>query len=106
MKKWLIAVAVFVLLTFQGHETQAERQKPDYEKYGKMAVQIVALDYPGDPIKEYEYMGRKNVNETDVADTFRFQVEEKGKTYYVQVIVQHNLTEEKAVTLKVIPENQ
>ena len=106
MKKWLITLSALLILVFQSHGTQAERQKPDYEKYGKMAIAIVQLDYPGDPIREYEYVGRRNVNETDVADTFKFKVEEKGNTFNVRVIVQHNLTDEKAVNLKVVPEKQ
>ncbi|OCA84415.1 hypothetical protein A8F94_17085 [Bacillus sp. FJAT-27225] len=106
MRKFMAFAAVLLLFVSQAHETQAERQNPDYEKYGRMAVAIISSDYPGDPIREYEYIGRKNVNESDVADTFRFEVEEKGKTFFVRVIVQHNLTAEKAVTLRVVPEKR
>lgn len=103
MKKWIAAlIAVLAFMAIQ--PGQIEAQKPDYEKYGRMAMAIVNVDYPGDPIRDYEYLGRSNVSEAVVADTFRFKVEEKGKTFYVRVILTHNLTSAKLLALKVEPE--
>ncbi|WP_082687005.1 DUF3889 domain-containing protein [Bacillus sp. FJAT-27445] len=98
----LIAVLAFVAL----QPNQIEAQNFDYEKYGRMALAIVNVDYPGDPITDYEYLGRKKVNDSEVADTFRFKVVEKGTPLYVRVIISHNLKAEKLVTLKVVSEKR
>ncbi|RDU35224.1 hypothetical protein DRW41_19085 [Neobacillus piezotolerans] len=103
MKK-LVAVLIAVLAFMAIQPDQIEAQQPHYEKYGRMAMAIVNADYPGDPIREYEYLGRSKVNQSDVADTFRFKVEEKGKSFYVRVIITHSLTAAKLLTLKVEPE--
>lgn len=99
-----ILLAALAFLTLQPIGTEA--QTPHYEKYGKMAIAIVSADYPGDPIREYEYLGRQNVNGSDVADTFRFKVSEKGRQIFVRVTVQHNLSTEKVVSFKVEPEKR
>ncbi|RHW34134.1 DUF3889 domain-containing protein [Neobacillus notoginsengisoli] len=99
-----VMIAVLAFLAFQPNGTEA--QNPDYEKYGRMAIAIVSADYPGDPIRDYQYLGRQNINESEVADTFRFRVVDKGRSLYVRVTAQHNLTTGKLVTLKVEPEKR
>lgn len=76
-------------------------QKPDYEKYGRIAIAVVKEDYPGEEVVDYQYGGRKKVTETDVTDTFTFSVKEDGKPVTVLVSVTHNLKDNKAVSLSV-----
>ncbi|WP_082307022.1 DUF3889 domain-containing protein [Bacillus sp. FJAT-27245] len=103
MKK-LVAVLIAVLAFMAIQPNNIEAQNPDYEKYGRMAITVVSADYPGEPIRDYEYLGRSKINESDVADTFRFKVEENGKTFFVRVIITHRLTSEKLLSMKVEPE--
>lgn len=76
-------------------------QKPDYEKYGRIAIAVVKEDYPGEEVVDYQYGGRKKVTETDVTDTFTFTVKENGNPVTVLVMVTHNLKDNKAVSLSV-----
>ncbi|WP_316572439.1 DUF3889 domain-containing protein [Neobacillus sp. YIM B06451] len=103
MKKLVaVFIAVLAFMAIQPH--QIEAQPPDYEKYGRIAMAVINADFPGDPIRDYEYLGRTKVKEWDVADTFRFKVEEKGKTFFVRVTITHSLTAKKLLSLKVEPE--
>lgn len=100
MKKYfaLVALMMFLLVSTTN---QAFAQKPDYEKYGRIAIAVVAADYPGDEIQEYQYLGRKKVKDSTVSDSFRFQVQEKNEKFYVTVNVIHDLTNNKLLNLTV-----
>jgi Protein of unknown function (DUF3889) len=105
MKKYFLSVLVtlFVLSNFShvGHA-----QKPDYEKYGRIAISIVKEDYPGEEIREYEYLGRKKINETKVEDSFRFQVQEKNEKWFVSVKVTHDISNNKVLNITVESKKQ
>lgn len=81
-------------------------QQPDYEKYGRIAMAVVKADYPGDQVTEYKYVGRTKVNETDVMDSFNFQLTENGKPITVVVKVNHSLKNNKLLSLSVIEQKQ
>ncbi|OLS33615.1 DUF3889 domain-containing protein [Bacillus sp. MRMR6] len=105
MKKTIISIIVslFVLI---GFNDTIFAQKPDYEKYGRIAMAVVKEDYPGDAITEYEYLGRKKVNETSVEDSFRFQVQENNIKYLVTIKVNHNIANNKLLTITVDSKKQ
>jgi hypothetical protein len=66
----------------------------------------VKEDYPGDEVQEYEYLGRKKINETKVEDSFRFQVKEKNETFTVTVRVNHDVTNNKLSNITVESQKQ
>lgn len=99
MKKYF--AAILILLSLVTHHQYGLAQKPDYEKYGRMAIAVVAAEYPGDEVKEYEYLGREKLSGTNVIDSFRFQVQENQQPFYVIVKVTHDLSSKKLVHLTV-----
>jgi hypothetical protein len=105
MKKTIISIIVslFVLVSFND---AIFAQKPDYEKYGRIAMAVVKADYPGDAVTEYNYLGRKKVNETSVEDSFSFQVQENNIKYLVTVKVNHNIANNKLLTITVDSKRQ
>ncbi|PAE25437.1 MULTISPECIES: DUF3889 domain-containing protein [Bacillaceae] len=100
MKKYL-SIFMLICLIAGGGSLAGAVQKPDYEKYGRIAVAVVKEDYPGEEVVDYQYGGRKKVTETDVTDTFTFTVKENGNPVNVLVMVTHNLKDNKAVSITV-----
>ncbi|MEH7336518.1 DUF3889 domain-containing protein [Neobacillus drentensis] len=103
MKKFL--AGLFIMLCFFVYvNLQGEAQKPDYEKFGRIAITVVQADFPGAPIKDYEYLGRKKIDTTKVEDGFRFKVQENNQNFFVIVRVSHDATNNKVLNINV--ENQ
>ncbi|MGE7876578.1 DUF3889 domain-containing protein [Peribacillus muralis] len=101
MKK-VIMIFMGVFLLFQAGSISAEAaEKPDYEKYGKIAIAVVQADYPGNEVTDYEYKGRKTVAKNFVEDDFKFLVASNGVEFNVIVTVQHDLRNKKLLSLKV-----
>ncbi|MBT2664987.1 DUF3889 domain-containing protein [Bacillus sp. ISL-4] len=100
MKKVIVMLMGFFLIIQTG-AISAQAQKPDYEKYGKIAITVLQADYPEVEINDYEYKGRKTVSKDLVEDNFRFLVDDKGQQFNVIVTVQHDLKNEKLLSLKV-----
>ncbi|MEW9109252.1 DUF3889 domain-containing protein [Cytobacillus gottheilii] len=76
-------------------------EKPDYEKYGRIATVVVKEDYPGEAVVEYKYGGRRKLTEEEVMDTFVFIVKENGKDKTILVKVTHLLSDNKSLSLTV-----
>jgi hypothetical protein len=100
LKKNVVAFITICLLVFSGF-VQVQAEKIDYEKYGKIAIVVVKADYPGDPVTEYQFIGREKINETDVQDSFKFQVKENNKPINVLVKVKHSIENNKLLSLTV-----
>lgn len=105
MKKYLLSmlIALYCLVNFSD---LGYAQKPDYEKYGRIAITVVKEDYPGDEIREYQYLGRKSISETKVEDSFSFQVQEKNQKFIVTVKVTHDIKTNKLHTITVDSKKQ
>lgn len=102
MKKKLFCICTILTIQFAALlPFKAIAQQPDYEKYGRIAIVVVKEDFPGDEVKEYKYLGRKKISETDVMDSFEFQVTERGKPVTVVVNISHNLANNKLLSLTV-----
>ncbi|MDN3018806.1 DUF3889 domain-containing protein [Paenibacillus sp. BSR1-1] len=103
MRKFL--AGLFIMLCFLVYvNLQGEAQKPDYEKFGRIAITVVQADFPGAPIKDYEYLGRKKIDAAKVEDGFRFKVQENNQNFFVIVRVSHDATNNKVLNITV--ENQ
>ena len=100
MKK-VIVMLMGIFLIIQAGSISAQAQKPDYEKYGKIAIAVVQADYPEVEITDYEYKGRKTAAKNLVEDDFSFLIKDKGNEFHVIVTVQHDLKNEKLLSLKV-----
>lgn len=105
MKKYLLSMLIS-LCCLVSFSDLGYAQNPDYEKYGRIAITVVKEDYPGDEIKEYQYLGRKNISETKVEDSFRFQVQEQNQKFNVTVRVTHDIKTNKLLTINVNSKKQ
>lgn len=79
----------------------AAAENPDYEKYGRIAIAVVKADYPREEVVDYKYEGRQKLTDTDVEDTFFFQVKENGKPVKVIVKISHSPNNNKLLRLTV-----
>ena len=94
----MAAIAFFIFFNFNN---VGLAQKPAYEKYSRIAMAVVQADFPSDPIRDYEYLGRKKINDKIVEDGFRFKVQENNKNFFVTVRVNHDIKNKKLVNLTV-----
>lgn len=95
---------LFLLLTiglFMSTSSVTTAENPDYEKYGRIAIAVVKEDYPGEEVVEYKYEGRQKISDTDVTDTFVFQVKENDKPLKVIIKISHSLNNNKLLSLTV-----
>jgi hypothetical protein len=105
MKKHLISALLLGAYLFS-FSSFTQAQQPDYEKYGKVAMAVVIADYPGEEVRDYKYLGRNQINDTTVEDSFRFQVQENSKKVNVLVKVSHTIPNNKTLTITVVPQKQ
>ncbi|MBP2242213.1 hypothetical protein J2Z40_002786 [Cytobacillus eiseniae] len=101
MKRYLLIFAIISLFFNGWIGSSFASEKPDYEKYGRIATAVVIEDYPGEEVVEYEYTGRQKLTETNVTDSFTFQVKEDGKPVTVVVKITHSLDNSKTLTMSV-----
>jgi len=87
-------------ITILSH-TYTYAQQPDYAKYGRIATAVVKEDYPGQNVVEYEYLGRENVSNQEVKDSFKFEVMQNNKPTFVIVTIQHHLQNNRLLNLTV-----
>ncbi|WP_201715347.1 DUF3889 domain-containing protein [Rossellomorea arthrocnemi] len=95
-KAFVILSTLFFLLSSQAHAEPA-----DYQKFGRIATAVIKEDYPGQPLKDYQYMGRQKMSENKVSDAFEFTVQENNAEKKVVVVVVHNLDNEKVLNISV-----
>jgi hypothetical protein len=108
MKKYIFTMSVLfiLLLSISSFNPSISAQRPDYEKYGRIAIAVVKEDFPGDEVQDYEYMGRKQLNNNQVMDSFQFKLTENGKPILATVQITHNLKDNKLLSLTVTEEPQ
>ncbi|KAB2337089.1 DUF3889 domain-containing protein [Cytobacillus depressus] len=99
MKKLFCILLTIGLFLNANIFASAENQAPDYEKYGRIAISVVKENYPGIDVVDYEYAGRQKLSETDVIDSFIFQVKENNQPVKVTVRVSHSLKNKKLLQL-------
>lgn len=87
MKKSALA---FILAMFVLQTSVFAQVSKDYEKWGRIAVDIAKLNYEGSDVSDYQYLGRENISEERIKDTFKLEVKSEGKTFDVKVSVFHN----------------
>jgi uncharacterized alpha/beta hydrolase family protein len=106
MKKYFFAITVLLILLMGIQRVDINAQRPDYEKYGKMATAVIREDYPGDAVKGYKYMGRKQIDDRQVLDSFQYKVSVKGKSVIMTVQVAHDVKNDRLLSLSVTEQLQ
>ncbi|WP_226677308.1 DUF3889 domain-containing protein [Rossellomorea aquimaris] len=98
MKKVIVIFSTVFFLLFS---SQVNAEQGDYKKFGRIATAVIKEDYPGQPVKDYQYQGRKKMSENKVSDAFEFTVQENDAEKKVIVIVVHDLDNEKVLNISV-----
>lgn len=98
MKKAIVILSTVFFLVFS---SQAHAEQSDYKKFGRIATAVIKEDYPGQPVKDYQYQGRQKLTENKVSDAFEFTVQENNAEKKVVVIVVHDLDNEKVLNISV-----
>lgn len=104
MKKLLIPIMGALIILLSANMLGAMAQPPDYEKYGRVAIAVIKEDHPGEEVKDYLYVGRKQKSDEEVVDSFQFKVNENGKPILATVQITHNLKNNKLLSLTVTEE--
>jgi len=105
MKKYFAATLIMLSL-FINFQHSVFAQKPDYEKYGRIAMAVIKADFPGEPVRDYEYLGRKKINDMKVEDGFRFKVQENNQNFFVTIRISHDVRNNKLLNLTVETQKQ
>nr|WP_309099000.1 DUF3889 domain-containing protein [Fredinandcohnia onubensis] len=81
---------------------QQEQPLPtDYEKWGKIAIDVAKLNYPDSKISDYQYKGREDLTDTQSKDTFELRVQAKDRTFTAKVMILFNPQTESLLSLSI-----
>ncbi|RSD29215.1 DUF3889 domain-containing protein [Mesobacillus subterraneus] len=106
MKKYVASILVLFILLMGVLSLDTNAQRPDYEKYGRIATGVIKEDYPGEEIRDYQYMGRKQLSNDQVLDSFQYKVSVNGKPVLATVQITHHLKNNRLVSLSVTEQPQ
>ena len=96
--KYIFLCAVLLFICVSSVNVFAENDE-DYQKYGRIAMAVVKEDYPGQDVVEYQYLGRRKLEESKVVDSFRFEDKKNDRIVFVHVRVLHDLKDKKSLSL-------
>jgi hypothetical protein len=106
MKKYFFSMAVLLILLLGIQRVDIHAQRPDYEKYGRIATAVIKEEYPGEAVQDYKYKGRKQIDDRQVLDSFQYKVSVDGKPVIMTVQVAHDLKNERLLSLTVTEQHQ
>ncbi|MCM3573427.1 YqzG/YhdC family protein [Mesobacillus subterraneus] len=106
MKKYVFSMAVLLILLLGIQRVDIHAQRPDYEKYGRIATAVIKEEYPGEAAQGYNYKGRKQIDDRQVLDSFQYKVRVDGKPVIMTVQVAHDLKNERLLSLTVTEQHQ
>ncbi|MFZ3590806.1 DUF3889 domain-containing protein [Bacillus sp. DJP31] len=85
-----LAFIIGIFASYSFNETVGVAEQPDYEKWGKIAINVVKESYVNEQVSDYKYEGRKSVSDVKAEDTFSFQVKRDNKEFTVKAVVAFN----------------
>ncbi|MEK5443999.1 MULTISPECIES: DUF3889 domain-containing protein [unclassified Fredinandcohnia] len=112
-KRVLISIFCSIFLLAGGGMVSAQQKPPqkppqqeqplptDYEKWGKIAIDVAKLNYPDSKISDYQYKGRENLTNTQSKDTFELRVQTKDRTFTAKVMILFNPQTESLLSLSI-----
>lgn len=78
---------------------EPEEQAADYEKWSKIAIDVVKLNYPERKVSDYSYKGREEISDVQAKDTFELNTEGEQGTIKVNVIILFNPKTDSLISL-------
>ncbi|WLR54023.1 DUF3889 domain-containing protein [Mesobacillus subterraneus] len=106
MNRYLFAITVSLILLMGIQRADTIAQSPDYEKYGNIATTVIRAEYPGKTVQNYKYMGRKQIDDRQVLDSFQYKVRVNKKTVIITVQVAHDVKNDRLLNLSVTEQLQ
>jgi len=106
MKKYLSPMFATLIILLSINSLDVSAQRPDYEKYGRIAIAVIKEDFPGEEVRDYQYMGRKQLSDGQVVDSFQFKVSADGKPLLATVQITHDLKNNRLLNLTVTEQAQ
>nr|WP_275695692.1 DUF3889 domain-containing protein [Fredinandcohnia sp. SECRCQ15] len=100
--QFIQCLCMLLVMMSGGMLINAEQLPSDYEKWGKIAVDVAKLNYPDSNISDYQYQGRKVISETEARDTFDLKVQEKNRSFTARVIVSFNPKTESLISVNIV----
>lgn len=101
MTKKLLTLIVTLLFTLTFLAPSIYAQEVSYEKFGRLATLIVKEDYPEEDVVDFEYLGREQLKDAQVVDTFQFEVMKKEVPHIVLVKIVHDPANNREFTLTI-----
>lgn len=92
-------IVAFTIISFQ-FNLPAYAQN-DYEKWGRIAVEVAKENYPDAEISDYQYVGREEISAMQARDTFRLQVKEDQRTFQINVGILFNPQTDRLISLSI-----
>lgn len=105
MKKWVLGL-LSVLLLLSTVVSVAQAENSDYEKWGKIAIQLVKENYPEAEVSEYQYQGREEISATEAKDTFHFTAKQDNKSLEIYVALTFNPQTKQLKSVNIEEKNQ
>lgn len=102
LKVFLIPLLSILAIIGGGMAINAEQLPSDYEKWGKIAVDVAKMTYPNSNISDYQYQGRKEISGTEARDTFDLIVKENNRSFTARVIVSFNPKTETVIAVNIV----
>lgn len=106
MKRYILTFVLLLILLLGIQRVDISAQNPDYEKYGQIATAVIKEDFPGEAVQDYKYMGRKQIDDRQVLDSFQYKVSANGKPVIMTVQIAHDLKSDRLLSLTVTEQPQ
>ncbi|THE10931.1 DUF3889 domain-containing protein [Bacillus timonensis] len=101
---FLLAGGSFVSAQQKPPQKPPQQEQPmpsDYEKWGKIAVELAKLNYPDGRIIDYQYKGREKITDKQWKDTFELKIQTKDRTFTAKVMILFNPQTESLLSLSI-----
>lgn len=106
MKKYFFTIVLLLILLLGIQIVDSSAQNPEYEKYGRIATAVIKENFPGEAVQDYKYMGRKQIDDRQVLDSFQYKLSVNGKPVIMTVQVANDLKTDRLLSLIVTEQPQ
>ncbi|MDQ0337691.1 hypothetical protein J2S00_000461 [Caldalkalibacillus uzonensis] len=95
----------FVLITCNLTVAHAEKdqhqaqQEQDYEKWGRLAVEVIKDAYPQAELVDYQYIGREDISPTIEQQSFKLVLRQNGREFPITVKIQYEKETERVTSI-------
>ncbi|MDQ0414679.1 DUF3889 domain-containing protein [Mesobacillus stamsii] len=101
MKQYFVSAAITLYLLIGFLPINSNAQRPDYERYGRIATAVIKEEFPGEASQDYKYMGRNQMDDLTVQDSFQYKITGKEKPVFMTVQVTHDLKNNRLISLSI-----